>query len=59
MQFHDVRTEAEVKEGALRNAKNIVYDDSFSEKLSEVSLRKHPYLSIVQLASVAQKPQRF
>jgi thioredoxin 1 len=30
----DVRTEAEVKEGALPNAKNIVYDDSFSNKLS-------------------------
>lgn len=29
----DVRTESEVKEGALPNAKNIVYDDSFADKL--------------------------
>jgi len=33
----DVRTEAEVKEGALPNAQNIVYDDSFSEKLGSLS----------------------
>ena len=33
----DVRTESEVKEGALTNAKNIVYDDSFSEKLGDLS----------------------
>jgi rhodanese-related sulfurtransferase len=29
----DVRTEAEVKEGVLPNAKNIVYNDSFGGKL--------------------------
>jgi rhodanese-related sulfurtransferase len=29
----DVRTEDEVKKGALSNAKNIVYDDSFGSKL--------------------------
>ena len=33
----DVRTEAEVKEGALPNAQNIVYDDSFSDKLGGLS----------------------
>jgi rhodanese-related sulfurtransferase len=33
----DVRTEPEVKEGALTNAKNIVYDDSFSSKLGGLS----------------------
>jgi len=33
----DVRTEAEVKAGALPNAKNIVYDDSFSSKLGGLS----------------------
>jgi rhodanese-related sulfurtransferase len=33
----DVRTKAEVKEGALRNAKNIVYDDSFADKLGGLS----------------------
>jgi rhodanese-related sulfurtransferase len=33
----DVRTEAEVKEGALPNARNIVYDDSFSNKLGGLS----------------------
>ena len=33
----DVRTESEVKEGALTNAKNIVYDDSFGSKLSGLS----------------------
>jgi len=36
----DVRTEAEVKEGALPNAKNIVYDDSFSNKLGGLSKEK-------------------
>ena len=30
----DVRKESEVKEGALTNSKNIVYDDSFGKKLS-------------------------
>jgi rhodanese-related sulfurtransferase len=33
----DVRSEAEVKEGALPKAKNIVYDDSFSNKLGGLS----------------------
>jgi len=33
----DVRTETEVREGALPNAQNIVYDDSFSEKLGGLS----------------------
>ena len=33
----DVRTEAEVKEGALPKAKNIVYDDSFSDKLASLA----------------------
>jgi rhodanese-related sulfurtransferase len=33
----DVRTEAEVKEGALPNAQNIVYDDSFGSKLGTLS----------------------
>jgi len=33
----DVRTEAEVKEGALPNAQNIVYDDSFGDKLGDLS----------------------
>jgi len=30
----DVRTEAEVKEGTLTGAQNIVYDDSFANKLN-------------------------
>jgi len=29
----DVRTKAEVEEGALPNARNIVYDDSFADRL--------------------------
>ena len=29
----DVRSESEVKEGALPNAQNIVYDDSFGDKI--------------------------
>ena len=33
----DVRTEAEVKEGALPNIQNIVYDDSFGDKLDGLS----------------------
>jgi rhodanese-related sulfurtransferase len=33
----DVRTEEEVKQGALPNAQNIVYDDSFSDKLGGLS----------------------
>jgi len=33
----DVRTEIEVKEGALTNAKNIVYDDLFGSKLGGLS----------------------
>ncbi|HEV8514130.1 MAG TPA: rhodanese-like domain-containing protein [Cyclobacteriaceae bacterium] len=33
----DVRRESEVKEGALPNAKNIVYDDSFDKKLGGLS----------------------
>jgi rhodanese-related sulfurtransferase len=32
----DVRTVSEVKEGALTNAKNIVYDDSFSSKIGDL-----------------------
>lgn len=37
----DVRTEQEVKEGALKGARNIVYDDSFANKL-EVLSRETP-----------------
>ncbi len=33
----DVRTVAEVKEGTLPNAQNIVYDDSFKDKLGSLS----------------------
>src|SRR5579871_3611182 len=33
----DVRSEAEVAEGSLTNAKNIVYDDSFASKTSNLS----------------------
>src|SRR5882762_2605154 len=33
----DVRSVAEVKDGALPNARNIVYDDSFSNKLGGLS----------------------
>ncbi len=33
----DVRSEAEVKDGALPNAQNIVYDDSFGDKLGGLS----------------------
>jgi len=33
----DVRSESEVKEGALPNAQNIAYDDSFSNKLGGLS----------------------
>jgi rhodanese-related sulfurtransferase len=33
----DVRSESEVKSGALPNAQNIVYDDSFSDKLGSLS----------------------
>jgi len=33
----DVRTEAEVKEGALPNAQNIVYDDSFGDRVGTLS----------------------
>jgi rhodanese-related sulfurtransferase len=33
----DVRTASEVKEGALPKAQNIVYDDSFSNKLGSLS----------------------
>ena len=33
----DVRTDEEVKEGALPHAQNIVYDDSFANKLESLS----------------------
>ena len=33
----DVRSEAEVKEGALPNAQNIVYNNSFGDKLGGLS----------------------
>lgn len=33
----DVRTESEVSEGALPDAQNIVYDDSFGEKAEALS----------------------
>lgn len=33
----DVRTAAEVKEGTLPSARNIVYDDSFKDKLDTLS----------------------
>jgi len=32
----DVRSESEVKQGALPNAQNIVYDNSFSDKLASL-----------------------
>jgi rhodanese-related sulfurtransferase len=32
----DVRSEAEVATGSLKNARNIVYDDSFVNKISEL-----------------------
>ena len=32
----DVRSEQEVKEGALPNAQNIVYDESFADKLGSL-----------------------
>ncbi|GHN00050.1 hypothetical protein WSM22_15390 [Cytophagales bacterium WSM2-2] len=33
----DVRTEAEVQEGSLPKAQNIVYDDAFASKLEDLS----------------------
>ncbi|SRR5258706_1298385 len=32
----DVRTEAEVNEGAISGSRNIVFDDSFADKLKEL-----------------------
>ena len=32
----DVRTEAEVSKGAIANSQNIVYDDSFADKLKDL-----------------------